>query len=60
MVYQHSWENWLKFHFLRHRLTVFVAEVAVCFHCQRPAVLVTEPARDRGNIHAGFNAAGGK
>ena len=38
-------------------MTVFVAEVAVGFHRQRAAVFVAEPARDGGDVHAGFNAA---
>ena len=32
-----------EFHLLRHRLTVFVAQVAVGFHSQRTAVFVSKP-----------------
>jgi hypothetical protein len=36
---------------------VFPSQVAVSFHCQRAAVLVSEPARNSGNIYARFDAA---
>ena len=39
---------------------MFVAQMSVGFHGQRPAVLVTQPARNSRNVHAGFNTAGGK
>ena len=50
----------LKPHLLRHCLTVLVAQMAVGFHRQGPAVLVAEPARYRWNVHAGFNAPRGE
>ena len=34
--------------------------MSINFHRQRAAILVTEPAGHCGNIHAGFNAPGGK
>jgi len=33
-----------EFNLLRHRLAVFIAQMAVGFHRQRPAVLVAQPA----------------
>lgn len=48
----------LKFHLLRHRLTVFVPKVAIHLHRQRSPVLVIKPTRDGRDVHAGFNAPG--
>jgi len=39
---------------------VFVSQVPVSFHAQCAAILVSEPARNGRDVHAGFNAAGGK
>jgi hypothetical protein len=39
---------------------VLVSQVAVGFHAQRAAVLMSKPAGNGRNVHAGFNAAGGK
>ena len=47
-----------EFDLLGHLLAVLVAKVPVGFHGQRPAVFVAEPARDRWNVHAGFDAPG--
>jgi hypothetical protein len=41
-------------------LAVFVSQMPVSFHAQCAAVLMTKPARNRGNIHALLDAAGGK
>jgi len=35
--------NALELHLLRHCLTMFVAQVAVSFHCQSAAVFVSKP-----------------
>src|SRR5580704_7253600 len=34
-----------------------VAQMPVCLHCERPAVFVSEPLRNRRNINAAFNAS---
>ena len=39
------------------RNAVFAAQVTIGFHCQRPAVFVSEPTRDGRNVHAAFDAA---
>lgn len=39
---------------------MLVAQMPIGPHGQCAAVLVAKPARDGGNIHAGFNAAGGE
>ena len=44
--------------FFRGRCGMLIAKVAVGFHCQRSAVLVSEPAGDGGNIYTGFDAGG--
>ena len=49
-----------EFYLLGHLLAVFIAKVPVGFHGQRTAVFMPEPARDRWNVHARFNAAGRK
>ena len=45
-------------HPLRLRNAVLTPQVAVRFHRQRPAVFVSEPARNGRNVHAAFDAAG--
>lgn len=42
----------------RHLLAVLVAKVAIDFHGRRPTVLVAEPTRDGGDVHAGLDAPG--
>ena len=39
---------------------MLVPQVAVSPHRQRPAVLVTEPARNRWDVHAGFDTPRGE
>ena len=46
-----------EFHLLRHRLAMLVPQVAVRPHRQSSAVLVTEPARNRWDVHTGFDAS---
>ena len=41
-------------------LAVLVSQVAVGFHAQCPAVLVSNSARNGRDVHAVFDAAGGK
>lgn len=38
--------------------TVILPQMAVGFHAQRAAVLVTEPTRNGWNIHAAFDTNG--
>ena len=47
-------------HPLRHVRAMLVAQVAVGFHRQRTAVFVAEPAGNCWNVHARFDATGGK
>ena len=39
---------------------VLLAEVAVSFHTKRSTILVPEPARNRGDVHAALDADGGE
>jgi hypothetical protein len=39
---------------------VLLTEMAICPHRQRPAVGMAEPAREGRDVHARFDAAGGK
>ncbi len=48
----------LELHFLRHFLTVLVAQVPVDSHCQRTTILVPQPAGNGRNVHAARNAPG--
>ena len=50
----------LKCNLLRFVGAVFVSQMAVSFHAQRAAVLVSKPARNGRNVHSVFDAAGGK
>src|SRR5258708_1977376 len=50
----------LEFHFLCHRLAVFVAQMPVSAHRQSSAVFVPQPPGNRRNIHARFDAPSGK
>jgi hypothetical protein len=50
----------VKAHPFNHRKTVFLPEMAVAFHCQRAAILVTKPAAHGRNIHAGLDAGRGE
>ena len=47
----------LECHLQRFPLAMLIAQMAVGFHAQRAAVLMSEPARNRWNVHAGLNAA---
>ena len=44
-------------HFLCLCKAVFVAQMSIRFHCQRPAVFVSQPAGNGRNVYAGFYAA---
>ena len=45
---------------LRHLGRMLIPQVAVNPHRKRTAVLMTEPARDGGDVHSAFDAAGRK
>jgi hypothetical protein len=47
-------------HALRLRNAVLAPQMAVGFHCQRAAILVSKPARDSRNIDTAFDAARGE
>ena len=49
-----------KMNFLAHRQTVFLAKMPISLHRQRTAVAVSQPAADCRDIHARFDARGGK
>jgi hypothetical protein len=50
----------LKRNLLRFIDAVFVSQVAIGFHAQRTAGLMSKPARNGRDVHAVFNAAGGE
>jgi len=49
-----------KLHFAGHCLRMMIAQVPINLHRQRTAVLVPQPTRHRGDVHAGFDAPGGE
>ena len=52
--------GWFKAHALRHRMAMFVPQVAVGLHRECASIFVSQPAADCWNIDAGFDAGGGK
>ena len=42
------------------RKTMFLPQMTVNFHSERPAVFVAEPFADGRNVHAAFDARGGE